>query len=224
MRGGSALILALPLVVVVGLLSAALCERAVVELRLTGAQRDRATLTSIAESALVRTRFRLSITGDWKTLPARPYQNVSLFGGTYTVYLPVRESDFVVARITARYKGRSITLRARIEKPPPWWDTNWTVRCPVVVSNATTSDLQDYQVRIVVQRRSEMRADFADLRFVADDQTTVLPHWIEYSDASSAVVWVKVPAVAANGQARIWLYYGNSSYFSYVWIFYISTL
>jgi len=210
-RGGSALILALLLVVVVGLLAAALCERAVVELRLTGAQRDRATLTSIAESALVRTRFRLSITGDWMTLPQNLYTSEPLFGGTYTVYLPVRESDFVVARITARYKGSSITLRARIEKPPPWWDTNWTVRCPVVVSNATTSDLQDYQVRIVVQRRSEMRADFADLRFVADDQTTVLPHWIEYSDASSAVVWVKVPAIAANGSTTIWLYYGNSA-------------
>ncbi|RKY13491.1 MAG: hypothetical protein DRP82_05340, partial [Planctomycetota bacterium] len=197
MRGGSALILALLLVAVVGLLAAALCERAVVELRLTGAQRDRSILVSIAESALVRTRFRLSITADWTTLPAGLYQNVPLFGGTYSVRLLVRRSDYVVARITAQFKGRDITLWARIEKPPPWWNTNWTVRCPIVVSNTTPSDLQDYQVRVVVQRRPEMRADLADLRFVADDQTTVLPYWIEFADASSAIVWVKVPAIAA---------------------------
>ena len=209
MRGGSALILALLLVAVVGLLAAALCERAVVELRLTGAQRDRSILVSIAESALVRTRFRLSITADWTTLPAGLYQNVPLFGGTYSVRLLVRRSDYVVARITAQFKGRDITLWARIEKPPPWWNTNWTVRCPIVVSNTTPSDLQDYQVRVVVQRRPEMRADLADLRFVADDQTTVLPYWIEFADASSAIVWVKVPAIAANGSTTIWLYYGN---------------
>jgi len=210
-RGGSALVLALFLVVVVGLLAAALCERAVVGLRVTSAQRERLNRLSIAESALVRTRFRLSLTDDWSTLPNPLYSDVDLFGGKYTVQFEVQESTAVVVLVTATYKEKVVRLRARIEKPPPWWSTNWTLRCPVTITERSGSSLLDYQVRVLVPYRFGMRGDYGDIRFVGDDQTTLLPYWIEHSDATSAIVWVKVPSIPANGQTRIWLYYGNPS-------------
>lgn len=211
MRVGSALVLVLLLVVVVGLLAAALCERAVVGMRVTDTEQKRYRLVSIAESALVRTRFRLSITSDWTTLPSPLYNAQPLFGGTYTVEFTVQEPDAVVARITATYDSRTITLLARIEKPPPWWNTDWSIRCPLTVTNRTSSQLSEYQVRVVVPYQDGMRTDYADLRFIADNQTTVLPYWIEYSDAASAIVWVKVPSIPANASTTIWLYYNNPS-------------
>src|SRR6187551_311026 len=56
------------------------------------------------------------------------------------------------------------------------------------------------------------KPDAADLRFVADDDKTVLAHHVEKWDTllNEGYVWVKVPDVKAGGQTTLWLYFGNA--------------
>ena len=56
------------------------------------------------------------------------------------------------------------------------------------------------------------KRDGSDLRVVAADGKTILPHRIEYFDAANelAVVWVRVPTLApSNAEPSIWLYSAN---------------
>jgi hypothetical protein len=43
-----------------------------------------------------------------------------------------------------------------------------------------------------------MQADFDDIRFTDDDQTTLIDHWREeYTASTSATFWVEVPIIDA---------------------------
>ena len=56
------------------------------------------------------------------------------------------------------------------------------------------------------------KRDGSDLRVVAADGKTILPHRIEYFDAANelAVIWVRVPTLApSNAEPSIWLYSAN---------------
>ncbi|MDY6834662.1 MAG: DUF2341 domain-containing protein [Chloroflexota bacterium] len=92
-----------------------------------------------------------------------------------------------------------------------WWDSAWTRSAEIVIQENTDSDLDNFQVKVVVPYDSDMRADFGDIRFVGDDNTTVLSYWIEdYQEAESATFWVRIPSLAAQGTKSIKMYYGNS--------------
>ena len=97
------------------------------------------------------------------------------------------------------------------------WLTGWSYRRAVTITNNTSTELTDFQVRIELNSSnfdfSKANADGSDIRFTEDDGETLIPHWIEKWDGSNqvAVVWVKVPYVPANGTATIYLYYSNSS-------------
>ena len=55
------------------------------------------------------------------------------------------------------------------------------------------------------------RTDFADVRFTADDGTTLLSYWLETeSDSNYAVFWVKVNADLSTKNQTIYIYYGKS--------------
>ncbi len=92
-----------------------------------------------------------------------------------------------------------------------WYNSSWSKRAPITISNASGGDLTDYQVRVDVAYDGDMQSDFDDLRFTAGDGTTEIPYWIESkTDGSNAVVWVKVSSVPTAG-ATIYMYYGNAS-------------
>ncbi|HVP22476.1 MAG TPA: DUF2341 domain-containing protein [Conexivisphaerales archaeon] len=56
------------------------------------------------------------------------------------------------------------------------------------------------------------RTDFGDVRFTAADGTTLLPYWIERSNAGdSAKVWIRISADISSSLTTIYLYYGNPS-------------
>ena len=67
------------------------------------------------------------------------------------------------------------------------------------IKNEGTTDLTDYQVKI--------EDDFSGDAGVLDEVFTRLYYWKE----SSNIVWIKVPSIPANGEATVYMYYGNPS-------------
>jgi hypothetical protein len=89
-----------------------------------------------------------------------------------------------------------------------WYDTSWSRRCPVNITNAGAA-LSDYQVMVSLSYDPAMRADFGDVRFTDGGGENLLSYWVQsYVTSASAVFWVKVPSVPS-GAATIFVYYGN---------------
>ncbi len=97
-----------------------------------------------------------------------------------------------------------------------WWNEAWTQRQNITLDTSGMADsIGDATVLV---RLSEGRFNFqaaredgSDIRFVAADGTTVLPHQVESYDGvlNEAFVWVRVPALKGGGKETIHLYYGN---------------
>ncbi|ODU50841.1 MAG: transporter [Thiobacillus sp. SCN 63-374] len=93
-----------------------------------------------------------------------------------------------------------------------WWNEDWTARKQITLSNPA-GEVADAPVLI---RLHTGNFDFlaanengSDLRVVAGDDKTELKFYIEKWDSINqlALVWVKLPKLAANTSA--WLYFGN---------------
>jgi biopolymer transport protein ExbB len=102
----------------------------------------------------------------------------------------------------------------------PWWDAKWPTRKKIVVDTsakgvAITEPIGTTPILIRLHDGNfnfmGAREDGSDLRFVADDNKTVLPHHIEKWDGllNEAYVWVSVPDVKPEAESTIWLYSGN---------------
>ncbi len=93
----------------------------------------------------------------------------------------------------------------------PWYDPLWTMRDPITIAGSTAGAQTNYPVKIPLAWSSGMKADFSDLRFTDSGGTQLLSYWIESeTDSSTALVWVKVPAIPASpGAITIYVYYGN---------------
>lgn len=91
-----------------------------------------------------------------------------------------------------------------------WYDTLWTKRKQITVTNSNPASLAGYQVKIDVTYDSDMKPDFSDLRFIDEDGATSLPYWIEsYVPSTSVTIWVRVPYVTGTGSSTVYMYYGN---------------
>jgi len=102
------------------------------------------------------------------------------------------------------------------------WLSGFTYRKSHVITGAA-GDGTDYQVKIVVHSGSGedgVGEDVYlngnslnwpdDIRFVDNDETTELDHWLESSDASTATFWVEVKDDLGS-DPTIYIYYGNSA-------------
>ena len=94
----------------------------------------------------------------------------------------------------------------------PWYDSAWSYRREVTVSDAAAA----YQTKVTVSLSADAaddvdcgghcNDDFSDLRFVTQDGTA-LPYWIEeHTAGDDCTVWVK----NTPGDATLFLYYGNA--------------
>jgi len=102
-----------------------------------------------------------------------------------------------------------------------WWNEDWTVRKKITLDTqaaALNAELTDLPVLVRLSTAGfdflSAKEDGSDLRFVAEDDKTVLAHRIERFDSLNelAFVWVRVPRVAAGNAAQhVWLYYGNDA-------------
>ena len=120
--------------------------------------------------------------------------------------------------------GTSPVLTGGFTYSAVWWggDTAGAYgrRTLLTISNATGSILAPYEVKIIVPHVSTMNANFSDVRFVQNDNTTTIPYWINNitSTTSSAEFWVKVtsipaydPLIPGSGDLAIYMYYGNTA-------------
>jgi biopolymer transport protein ExbB len=101
-----------------------------------------------------------------------------------------------------------------------WWNDGWAYRKAVTVDTASAK-LGEATKRFPLLVRldssnfrfEDAKPDGSDLRFVAQDDATPLAYHVESFDpkVGLAMVWVDLPELPANGQAKIWLYYGNKA-------------
>ncbi|OAM91037.1 DUF2341 domain-containing protein [Termitidicoccus mucosus] len=101
-----------------------------------------------------------------------------------------------------------------------WWNGEWTLRKKLTVdttpSGAAVADPMGgapVLVRLHVGnfQFDRARGDGGDIRFVSEDDRTVLPHHIAQYDSllGEAFVWVRVPEIKTGAQTAVWLYYAN---------------
>ena len=99
---------------------------------------------------------------------------------------------------------------------PTWYYSDWLYRRPITITEQSGNTLTDFQVAINITYDSNMQTDFDDLRFTYyngnSGTESEIPYWIEDKvDGSWAYVWIKVPEIPANGNATVYMYYGNPS-------------
>lgn len=126
-----------------------------------------------------------------------------------------KERQWVLLLCAAIFLFLSGTARAG-----EWWNSDWQFRRQIdLVTSPQGADIQEPLNNIPVLVRlhagnfnfANAKPDGSDLRFVAGDNKTQLKHQIDVFDPTDEVglVWVNVPAIAAAGQSKIYLYYGN---------------
>ncbi|RKY33416.1 MAG: hypothetical protein DRP78_07465, partial [Candidatus Omnitrophota bacterium] len=98
--------------------------------------------------------------------------------------------------------------------------SNFKYRQQLKVTNASRSELFNFQVKVKVSLNADqsedaqmycydkIRDDFRDIRFTACDGETLLPYYLENISNGIAHFWVKVPQIPAQG-VNIYAYYGN---------------
>jgi biopolymer transport protein ExbB len=109
----------------------------------------------------------------------------------------------------------ALCLTGVLHAEDAWWNKAWTQRQKITLDTADLSGPAG-ETSVLV-RLSEGRFQFAssetgkDIRFVAADGKTVLPHQVETYDSilNEAFVWVKLPDVKAGAKEFFYLYYGN---------------
>ncbi len=104
-----------------------------------------------------------------------------------------------------------------------WWNSQWKGRKKIVLDTTGTGAGLNEPVGAAVPVLIRLfdgnfqfpaaQADGSDLRFVAEDNKTLLAYHIEKFDSllNEAFVWVKVPDLKPAAQTTFWLYYGNAS-------------
>ena len=127
--------------------------------------------------------------------------------------------------ITVRYiKSFSIFCVAVLALLPSlsqasWWNGDWDTRKKITLNSAqaVTKDTLT-QVPVLVRLHTgdfdfgNVKENGGDLRFVADDDKTLLKYHIEKFDMVNemALVWVQVPKLTAGKNSEIYMYSGNS--------------
>ncbi len=103
-----------------------------------------------------------------------------------------------------------------------WWNGDWSLRKRITLDTSSTgAAINDPigTVPVLIRlsdgnfRFADAKPDGSDLRFVADDDKTLLTFHVERFDPvlNEALVWVKIPDLKPGTKTTFWLYYGNSS-------------
>ena len=115
----------------------------------------------------------------------------------------------------------AFTATARAEESKgTWWNPAWTERGKVTLdSGSDAAGLTEHVGSASVLVRlfdgnfnfNSASADGSDIRFVATDGKTLLPHQIEKYDniLNEAYIWVKLPDVKPAAKESFYIYYGN---------------
>ena len=102
-----------------------------------------------------------------------------------------------------------------------WWNKDWTYRKKITIDTDTTgvAITDPIGTATVLVRLHDgnfgfdgAKPDGSDIRFVAEDDKTLLPSHIEKFDSlvNQAFVWVKVPDLKPGTKTVVYLYTGNA--------------
>jgi biopolymer transport protein ExbB len=102
-----------------------------------------------------------------------------------------------------------------------WWNDEWTIRKKITLDTTSTgSAIADPIGTSALLIRlhdgdfqfASAKDDGGDIRFVAEDDKTLLPYHIEKLDSllDEAFVWVKLADLKPGTKTSFWMYYGNS--------------
>ncbi|WP_135611989.1 DUF2341 domain-containing protein [Methanococcoides sp. AM1] len=92
---------------------------------------------------------------------------------------------------------------------------DWNYSEEMTIKENSGKDLGNYQLQVLLDSSnfdfSKANPDGSDIRFTVNDNQ--LYHWIEEWDAGSesAIIWIKVPFIPANGMTYVTMHYGNPS-------------
>jgi hypothetical protein len=93
-----------------------------------------------------------------------------------------------------------------------WFDTDWNERQRIQIADNAGTTSTNLPVQLNVTYDTDMLADFDDLRFTDSSGTTTIDFYLEsYVASVSAVVWVEVPTLSANGTTDVFMYYDNAT-------------
>ena len=93
---------------------------------------------------------------------------------------------------------------------------DWNYYREITIKENSGTTLSNYQVLIALNSANfdftKANSDGSDIRFT-DASGNELNYWIEewYAGVRIAKVWVKVPQIPADGEAKITMYYGNEN-------------
>ncbi|MGD1019851.1 MAG: DUF2341 domain-containing protein [Verrucomicrobiia bacterium] len=115
-----------------------------------------------------------------------------------------------------------VLLALPMAQASAWWNQDWTLRKKVTLdTTATGMAISDPIGTTPVLIRLHAgnfqfdgaREDGSDIRFVAEDDKTLLSYHIEKYDPlmGEAFVWVKLPDLKPGAKVSFWLYYGNGN-------------
>jgi len=114
-----------------------------------------------------------------------------------------------------------LALAGSLHAQDAWWNPAWTQRQKITLdtgANAAALTESAGPTTVLVRlsdsnfQFSSARDDGSDLRFLAADGKTVLPHQIESYDnlLNEASIWVRLPEVKAGAKDSLYVYFGNA--------------
>jgi len=116
----------------------------------------------------------------------------------------------------------ALLVMAEAAQASNWWNEEWVLRKKITLDTtktgiAITDPIGTTPILIRLHAGNfsfdRCREDGSDIRFVAEDNKTLLPYHIERYDALSgeAFVWVKASDLQPAAKISFWLYYGNAN-------------
>ena len=101
-----------------------------------------------------------------------------------------------------------------------WWNEEWQSRMKLAIdptAGETSLESAPGTTQVLLRLHGGnfpfggITQDGSDIRFVTEDNETVLPYQIERIDSllQEAFIWVEVPDLAADAPSTVWLYYGK---------------
>jgi hypothetical protein len=143
---------------------------------------------------------------------------LSALGNSTLLYQPPPSAELPLGAVRFTYVASDGVLESReagvtIAVSSPWWNAAWSARRGFVMQTFDGA-FDDFAVLVTLDPTridySKTSSGGADLRFVAGDQLTVLPHEIEKWDPENGSFdWVSLPR--AQSGTTFWMYYGNRS-------------
>lgn len=147
--------------------------------------------------------------GDWNVVVTNPDGQTDTLTNAFTITLPPPVITNIDPDNGTPDGGTAVTITGTGFSADAY-------RRAITLGNTSGSEVTNYEIRFTVDTNAlitagKMNSDCSDLRVRDEDDSSVLPYWIESGcNTASTVVWTQVPSIP-NGGKTVYLHYGNSA-------------